>query len=409
MAAFDVCTGALREPVRHFDTYFTRSSGSALNEMNIFLDSLPNGTLVMIAVADEAGLNNFPPNGCSHLGNPYIEPFFQKIESLGGQQVRNYCYWDSYALVAVKGEGAARAEQLGSAVEASAQTTATASTSINPINPTGKTFSKDGGTGNVNVTAAGGCGWASQTDASWITINSGGAGVGSGTLNYSVGVNPNSGFRTGTITVAGQQFSVVQSATISALRIDSLNARAGRTSGGQQIILTGAFPGLSTVTMGGVSASWFYTNGAGDTSAVTVTTPAHSLGAIQIDLSPVSGADYSKPNAFAYLPTVFTDDALMVGVTIVKAQHVIELRQAVDAMRAVGGLSGAPWTDAALAPTSTTIKAVHIQELRTYLDDAATRLGYSTQPYTDPALTISFMVRKVHIEELRQRVRSIAG
>jgi CSLREA domain-containing protein len=193
------------------------------------------------------------------------------------------------------------------------------------------------------------------------------------------------------------------------LRIDNVNPPAGRTSGGQQISLTGAFANLSTVTMGGVAASWVYTNGGGDTSAITVTTPAHAVGAVQIDLTPLSGNPYSKANAFAYLPTVFTDNTLTVGVTTAKAQHIIELREAVDAMRAVAGLGPAPWTDPTLSPTSTIIKAVHILELRTYLDNAASLLGYATSAYTDPSLTTGFVIKKVHIEELRQRIRTIAG
>jgi hypothetical protein len=192
------------------------------------------------------------------------------------------------------------------------------------------------------------------------------------------------------------------------LRIDTIAPRAGRTSGGQQIRLTGAFAGLSTVTMGGSSASWFYTNGSGDTSAITVTTPAHAVGAVQIDLTPTSGSVYSKANAFAYLPTVFTDDTITIGQTTSKAQHIIELRQAVDAMRVVAGLSGAPWTDPALAQGNP-IRAIHILDLRSFLDDAATRLGYSTSPYTDPGLTLGFVIKRIHIEELRQRIRTIAG
>ncbi len=194
----------------------------------------------------------------------------------------------------------------------------------------------------------------------------------------------------------------------SQLRIDNLSPLAGRTSGGQSINLTGAFAGLSSVTMGGVSASWFYTNGGGDTSAITITTPSHSVGAVQIDLTPTSGGGYSKPHAFAYLPTVFTDDTIMVGQTQVKAQHITELRQAVDGMRAVAGLGGAPWNDPALA-VGGTIRAIHIVDLRTFLDDAASRLGYSTSPYTDPSLSTGYSVKRIHIEELRQRIRIIAG
>jgi len=195
---------------------------------------------------------------------------------------------------------------------------------------------------------------------------------------------------------------------VTPLRIDSVSPLAGRTTGGQLIRFTGAFGGLSTVKLGGVTASWFYTNGSSDTSAITVTTPAHAVGAVQIDLTPTSGSLVSKANAFVYLPTVFTDDTLMVGQTTAKAQHILELRQAVDAMRAVAGLSGAPWTDPGLA-ASGTIKAAHILDLRTFLNDAATRLGYSTSGYTDPSLTTGFTIKRVHIEELRQRIRVIAG
>jgi hypothetical protein len=132
------------------------------------------------------------------------------------------------------------------------------------------------------------------------------------------------------------------------------------------------------------------------------------VGAVDIVLTPTSGSPLTKTNAFAYLPTVFTDDAIVIGATTVKAQHILELRQAVDAMRAVAGLSGAPWTDPALA-TGNTIKAIHILDLRTFLDDAATRLGYSTSPYTDPGLTTGFVIKRIHVEELRQRIRTIAG
>src|SRR6266436_1884451 len=193
------------------------------------------------------------------------------------------------------------------------------------------------------------------------------------------------------------------------VRIDGVVPPAGRITGGQQIKLTGAFARLSTVKMGGVSASWFFTNGSADPSAITVLTPAHAVGAVQIDLTQTSGSLYSKANAFAYLPTVFTDNTITVAQTTAKAQHIIELRQAVDALRAVAGLAPAPWTDGTLVPGSSVISAIHIRELRTYLDDAATRLGYSTSPYTDPSLIIGYVIKRIHIEELRQRIRIMAG
>jgi hypothetical protein len=191
------------------------------------------------------------------------------------------------------------------------------------------------------------------------------------------------------------------------LRLDTVAPPAGRASGGQQIKLTGEFSGLTSVTMGGVPASFTFTNG---TSEITVTTPAHAVGAVTITLSNSNGDTLSKPNAFAYLPTVFTDDPLVAGVTTAKAQHVLELRAAVDALRLVAGLSPAPWTDATITPTATVIKAVHILELRTFLDDAAQRLGYPAGPaYSNPSLGVGSVIRRLDIEELRQRVRAIAG
>jgi hypothetical protein len=192
-------------------------------------------------------------------------------------------------------------------------------------------------------------------------------------------------------------------------RIADVIPPAGRTSGGQQIKLVGSFANLSGVKIGGNSATWSYTNGPGDTSMITVTTPAHTVGAVNIVLTPTSGSPYTKTNAFAYLPTSFTNDTLVAGVTTAKAQHIIELRQAVDALRAVAGQVSASWANSTLSPASTVIKAVHITELRTNLENVAVLLGYPAATYTDQALGSGVVIKRVHIEELRQRIRNIAG
>jgi hypothetical protein len=207
------------------------------------------------------------------------------------------------------------------------------------------------------------------------------------------------------LAIAGQNYTVTQAAA-TALSITNVMPRAGRVTGGQQIKLTGSFANLSSVTIGGFTAPWFYSNG---TSEITVTTPPNAPGAANIDLTPTSGIGYTKTNAFAYLPLTFTDQPLMVGVTTAKAQHILELRQAVDALRIVAGLGPAPWTDPTLSPMSTFIKAVHITELRTYLEQVAALLGYSAGSYTDPGLSSGFVIKRIHIEELRQRIRNIAG
>jgi uncharacterized protein (TIGR03437 family) len=56
------------------------------------------------------------------------------------------------------------------------------------------------------------CGWTAVANVPWILVSGGNAGMGSGTVTYTVGVNTG-GSRTGIVTVAGQQVSVNQAAS----------------------------------------------------------------------------------------------------------------------------------------------------------------------------------------------------
>jgi len=79
------------------------------------------------------------------------------------------------------------------------------------INPTSSTLASSGGTGSVSVTASGGCNWNASSNADWIKIDSGASGNVNGTVNYSVASYSGTGSRTGTLTIAGQIFTVTQS------------------------------------------------------------------------------------------------------------------------------------------------------------------------------------------------------
>jgi hypothetical protein len=78
------------------------------------------------------------------------------------------------------------------------------------ISPSTEVFRKGGGSGTVEVQANSGCPWTSASTASWITIMSGSAGTASGTVQYTVDANHNTADRAGTITIAGQTFTVHQ-------------------------------------------------------------------------------------------------------------------------------------------------------------------------------------------------------
>jgi len=64
--------------------------------------------------------------------------------------------------------------------------------------------------GSINVTTGGTCSWVAVSNASWITITGGSSGTGNGTVSYSITENTGAKRRTGTITIAGQTYTVTQ-------------------------------------------------------------------------------------------------------------------------------------------------------------------------------------------------------
>jgi YVTN family beta-propeller protein len=102
-------------------------------------------------------------------------------------------------------------------------------------------FNSNGGTGSVNVTAPSGCSWTAVSNQGWTQVTSGASGNGNGTVNYSVNANNTANSLSGTLTIAGQTYTVTES-------------------------------GVScTFTLSATSASF---NSAGGTGSVNVTAPA---------------------------------------------------------------------------------------------------------------------------------------
>jgi hypothetical protein len=64
----------------------------------------------------------------------------------------------------------------------------------------------------VTVTASdGSCAWTATSSDPWIAVTAGASGTGTGTVSYNVEANTASSDRTGTITIAGQTFTITQS------------------------------------------------------------------------------------------------------------------------------------------------------------------------------------------------------
>ena len=76
--------------------------------------------------------------------------------------------------------------------------------------PTSSSFTASGGSGSVSVTTSTGCRWKAISNDDWLVVVPGVIGIGSGSFNYTVNANPANTPRTGTISVEGQTFTVMQ-------------------------------------------------------------------------------------------------------------------------------------------------------------------------------------------------------
>jgi Zn-dependent metalloprotease len=131
------------------------------------------------------------------------------------------------------------------------------------ISPSSASYAAAGGSGSVSVTAGAGCAWTAVSNSTFITITSGSSGSGNGTVGYSVAANGGTSSRTGTMTIAGQTFTVTQAGTggggCSQL-ITNQGFETGTTPwtiSGQVTRSTGTFPhsGTAYMIINGVNSS----------------------------------------------------------------------------------------------------------------------------------------------------------
>jgi hypothetical protein len=144
---------------------------------------------------------------------------------------------------------------------------------------------------------------------------------------------------------------------------------------------------------------------------LTAVTPAHVAGAADVVVTTPAGSA-TLSSGFTYevpLPLpVFTDNPLTARSTVVKAIHVTELRQAIDALRTRFGLGTFAWTDVTLSPGVMPVKAMHVTELRAALNDVYGAAGSPAPTYTHAVLTGgATVIATVDIAELRAATLAI--
>ena len=163
-----------------------------------------------------------------------------------------------------------------------------------PVGPASQSFDSGSGAGAANVTAARGCGWASSvtSGAGWITITSAGFGAGHGSVAFAVAPNNGSSSRTGTLTVAGQTFTVTQAAfTLNSFTLNPTTVKGGQSS-------TGTLGFNGTAPAGGSVVSLSSSNPAAAAVPATVTVPAGaSSHTFAVATQPVASNAYASITA----------------------------------------------------------------------------------------------------------------
>jgi subtilisin family serine protease len=144
------------------------------------------------------------------------------------------------------------------------------------IGSTAQNFTASLGTSTVNVTAGTGCNWTATSNAPFIGISSGSSGTGNGTVSYTVAANPNATPRNGTLTIAGQTFTVTQDGAACSFSINPTVQPFVSAGGSTSVSLTATNGCPWTATS---NASWLTITSPGNgtaSSTITYTVAANS-------------------------------------------------------------------------------------------------------------------------------------
>lgn len=229
--------------------------------------------------------------------------------------------------------------------------------------------------------------------------------------------------------------------------IQSITPNTGLPTGGTSVVIDGTNLGsASSVTFGGAAAS---INGNTSTS-ITVTTPAHAAGAVDVVVT-TPGGTATSTGGFTYALPPFGAPAGLAATAVSTSQvdvtwnavsdvdHYEVARSTGGAFTTVATPAGTAYNDTnvaantsyvykvrAISPSSTasaysapdaattiafpndplvagstTAQAVHLTTLRTAVNAMRVAAGLAPMSFTDPSAGAGTIVKKVHVEEAR--------
>ena len=169
------------------------------------------------------------------------------------------------------------------------------------INPTTQTIAAVGGSGSVAVTTTSGCGWSASSNADWLTVTSAANGTGSGSVTFNAAPNPTAAQRTGTLTIAGQSFTVTQTAAPApcSYSISPASLSIPDAAGPASTALT-TTPGCAWTAVS--NAPWIVVSGAASGSGaamIVVNVSANMTGAVRTGTVSIADQTFTLTQAAA--------------------------------------------------------------------------------------------------------------
>ena len=168
-------------------------------------------------------------------------------------------------------------------------------------------FTAAGGTGSVNVSGQGGCGWTASSSAPWLTVTGGASGTAAGTVAFSASANTSTTPRNATLTIAGQTFTVTQAAQSCSTTVSATSQSFAAAGGAGSISVTAP---AGCAWSASSSASWLPIGsgtsgtGAGQVtfSATANTTTSSRVATLTVAGSPITVTQAAASCTYAVSP-----------------------------------------------------------------------------------------------------------
>src|SRR2546427_469300 len=151
-----------------------------------------------------------------------------------------------------------------------------------------------------------------------------------------------------------------------------------------------ALRGSASDNVGVTQVTWANSRGGSGTAIGTTSWTASGIalqpGTNVLTVTAQDGIGNTAAASLTVTMFTFTDDPLTAQSMRITAAHFMELRAAIDSLRAAHGLTTFAWTDPTLTPGSTMVKVVHLVDLRTALTQAYVSAGRTPPTYSDPSV-----------------------